>query len=112
MSNNLHGLDEEEVEQDEMLAKLNLITITSAKNLDDMSDSIIINGANNVTQNAKFDMTATSTLRTYAETTRTTATNNASAIAGLTSGLFSDCIKLPQMELIIIQLKMVIVVRL
>lgn len=93
MSNNLHGLDEEEIEQDEMLAKLNLITITSAKNLDNMSDSIIINGANNITQDAKFDMIGTSTLRTYAETTRTTATNNASAIAGLTSGLFSDCIK-------------------
>ena len=93
MSNNLHGLDEEEVEQDEMLAKLNLITITSAKNLNNMSDSIIINGAINNTQSAQLDMTATSTLRTYAETTRTTATNNASAIAGLTSGLFSDCIK-------------------
>ena len=94
MSNNAHGLDEEEVEQDEMLAKLNLITITSAKNLNNMSDSIIINGAINNTQSAQLDMTATSTLRTYAEATRTSATNNASAIAGLTSGLFSDCIKI------------------
>ena len=93
MSNNAHGLDEEEVEQDEMLAKLNLITITSAKNLNNMSDSITVNGAVNNTQSAQLAMTATSTLRTYAEATRTSATNNASAIAGLTSGLFSDCIK-------------------
>lgn len=93
MSNNAHGLDEEEVEQDEMLAKLNLITITSAKNLNTMSDLITVNGAVNNTQSAQLDMTATSTLRTYAEATRTSATNNASAIAGLTSGLFSDCIK-------------------
>jgi len=93
MSNNAHGLDEEEVEQDEMKAKLDLITITSSKNLDDMNNSIIANTTVNNTQSAQLDMTATSTLRTYAEATRTTATNNASAIAGLTSGLFSDAIK-------------------
>ena len=40
MSNNAHGLDEEEVEQDEMLAKLNLITITSAKNLNRSNEDI------------------------------------------------------------------------
>ena len=93
MSNNFHSIDEEVEEQDEIKAKLDLITITSAKNLNNMSDSITINGANNVTQSAQLAMTATSTLRTYAEATRTTATNNTSAIAGLTTGLFSDCIK-------------------
>ena len=36
MSNNSHGLDEEEVEQDEMKAKLDLITVASARNLDDI----------------------------------------------------------------------------
>ena len=93
MSNNFHPIDEEEEEQSQMKAKLDLITITSAKNLNTMSDSITVNGANNVTQSAQLAMTVTSTLRTYAEATRTTATNNASAIAGLTTGLFSDCIK-------------------
>jgi len=93
MSNNFHSIDEEIEEQDEMKSKLDLITITSAKNLNTMSDSITVNGANNVTQSAQLAMTVTSTLRTYAEATRTTATNNASAIAGLTTGLFSDCIK-------------------
>ena len=86
MSNNAHGLDEEEVEQDEMLAKLNLITITSAKNLETMNNSITANATVGTTNTANFAMTNTSTLRTYAEATRTSATNNASAIAGLTSG--------------------------
>ena len=93
MSNNFHPIDEEEEEQSQMKAKLDLITITSAKNLNTMSDSIAINGANNVTQSAQLAMTTTSGLRTYAEATRTIATNNTSAIAGLTTGLFSDCIK-------------------
>jgi len=93
MSNNFHGLDEEEVEQDEIKAKLDLITISSAKNLELMNNAIITNTTTNTTQNANWDMTNTSTLRTYAETTRASATANASAIAGLTSGLFSDAIR-------------------
>ncbi len=92
MSNNSHGLDEEEVEQDEMKAKLDLITITSAKNLEAMKESIDINTTVNTTHSAYFDMEvgASNTFRTYAETTRATATANTAAIAGLTSGLFDN----------------------
>lgn len=95
MSNNFHGIDEEEVEQDEIKEKLDLITISSAKNLESMKDSIDINTTINTTQSAYFDMEvgANNTFRTYAETTRTTANANQSAIAGLTSPLFSDAIK-------------------
>jgi len=93
MSNNSHGLDEEEVEQDEMLAKLNLITISSAKNLETMNNSITSNETVGTTNTANFAMTNTSTLRTYAEATRTLANANQSAILGITSGLFSDAIK-------------------
>ena len=93
MSDNTHGLDEEEVEQDEMKAKLDLITITSAKNLESMKTDIDTNSAVTTTHTANFAMTNTSTLRTYAETTRATANSNTTAIAGITSGLFSDAIK-------------------
>jgi len=93
MSNNSHGLDEEEVEQDEMLAKLNLITISSAKNLETMKSDIDNNSTVTTTHTANFAMTNTSTLRTYAEATRTLSNANQSAILGITSGLFSDAIK-------------------
>lgn len=93
MSNNSHGLDEEEVEQDEMKAKLDLITITSAKNLETMKTDIDVNSAVTTTHTANFAMTNTSVLRTYAEDNRTSITTNTAAIAGLTSGLFSDAIK-------------------
>ena len=75
---NFQSINDEEIEQTELKEKLDLITIASAKNLDNMNDSIIINGAVNNTQNAQLDMTATSTLKTYVETTRST-------VNGLTS---------------------------
>ena len=99
---NFQSINDEEIEQDELKEKLDLITITSAKNLDNMNDSIIINGAVNNTQNAQLDMTATSTLRTYAETTRSTVNGLTSLtntheteINALQSSppLFTDCIK-------------------
>lgn len=92
MSDNTHGLDEEEVEQDEMKAKLDLITVTSAKNLESMKSAIDVNTAENTTQFAFWDMESgtTSTLRTYVETTRATANANTTAIAGITSGLFDN----------------------
>tara|TARA_R100000734_G_C3313970_1_gene105439 strand:+ start:851 stop:1618 length:768 start_codon:yes stop_codon:yes gene_type:complete len=90
MSDNMHGLDEEEVEQDEMKEKLDLITVTSAKNLETMKTDIDSNSAVTTTHEANFAMTNTSTLRTYAETTRATANANTTAIAGITSGLFDN----------------------
>jgi len=97
MGDNFHSLDQEETEQDLMKEKLDLITITSAKNLENMNDNIIINGANNITQNAKFAMTATSDLRTYSEDNRTSITtntsninSNTSAIAGLSTGIIDN----------------------
>ena len=86
----MHGLDEEEVEQDEMKEKLDLITVTSAKNLETMKTDIDSNSAVTTTHTANFAMTNTSTLRTYAETTRATANANTTAIAGITSGLFDN----------------------
>jgi len=99
---NFQSINDEEIEQDELKAKLDLITITSAKNLDTMNNTIIANGAVNNTQNAQLDMTATSTLRTYAETTRSTVNGLTSLtntheteINALQSSaaLFSDAIK-------------------
>ena len=99
---NFQSINDEEIEQDELKEKLDLITIASAKNLDNMNDSIIINGAVNNTQNAQLAMTATSTLRTYAETTRSTVNGLTSLtntheteINALQSSppLFTDCIK-------------------
>lgn len=93
MSDNFHGLDEEEVEQDEMKAKLDLITVASARNLDDIYNAIVNNSTVTTLHSANFGMTNASTLRTYAEDNRTTITTNTAAIAGLTSGLFSDAIR-------------------
>ena len=75
---NFQSINDEEIEQDGLKEKLDLITIASAKNLDTMNNTIIVNGAVNNTQNAQLAMTATSTLRTYAEATRST-------VDGLTS---------------------------
>ena len=58
-----------------------------------MKTDIDVNSAVTTTHTANFAMTNTSTLRTYAETTRATADANTTAIAGITSGLFSDAIK-------------------
>ncbi len=98
---NFQNLDNEEIEQDTLKTKLDLLTITTSKNLENMSDSIIINGAVNNTQNAKLDMTATSTLRTYAETTRTSLNTLTSTVntheteinAIQSNELFTDIIK-------------------
>ena len=99
MGDNFHGLDTEETEQDEMKEKLDLITITSAKNLETMQSAINVNTAENTTQFAYFNMETgtTSTLRTYVEDNRnsinTNTTNisaNTSAIAGIASGLFDN----------------------
>ena len=97
MGDNFHGLTpdstDEAIEQDEMLVKLNLITITSSKNLNTMSDLITVNGAVNNTQSAQLAMTATSTLRTYAEASRGLITTNTSNLNNLDTPLFTDCIK-------------------
>ena len=99
MGDNFHGLDEEETEQDEMKTKLDLITISSAKNLESMQVSINMNTTTNNTHDAYFDMEsgATNTFRTYAEDNRTSITTNTtnisantSAIAGIASGLFDN----------------------
>jgi len=98
---NFQNLDNEEIEQDSLKTKLDLITITSSKNLENMNNSIIVNGAVNNTQNAQLDMTTTSTLRTYAETTRSslntltsTVNTHETEINALQSGnLFTDGIK-------------------
>jgi hypothetical protein len=99
---NFQSINDEEIEQDGLKEKLDLITIASAKNLDTMNNTIIVNGAVNNTQNAQLDMTATSTLRTYAEATRSTVNGLTSLtntheteINALQSSpaLFSDAIK-------------------
>ena len=63
MGDNFHSLDQEETEQDLIQEKINLITITSAKNLENMNNSIIVNGATNITQNAQLAMTATTNMQ-------------------------------------------------
>lgn len=55
MSNNSHGLDEEIVEQDEMKTKLDLITISTAKNLETMETEInTLQSGNLFTDGIKF----------------------------------------------------------
>jgi len=97
MSDNFHTLDGEEIEQDEMKAKLDLITIASARNIDDMNTAITTNTAINTTQIANFAMSNASTLGDYAQATRVMAntnasniTTNATNIAGIASGLFDN----------------------
>lgn len=99
---NFSSINDEEIEQDELKTKLDLITVTSSKNLDTMNNSITANGVVGTTNTANFAMTNTSTLRTYAETTRGTVdglvslTNtHETEINALQSSpaLFSDCIK-------------------
>ena len=97
MGDNFHSLDQEETEQDLIQEKINLITITSAKNLENMNNSIIVNGATNITQNAQLAMTATSDLRTYTEDNRTLINTNianiastTSVIAGLSTGIIDN----------------------
>ena len=95
-----HFLDSEEEEQDDLKIKLDKITITNNLNLDNMNNQITVNGAENVTQNSKLELTTNSGVKSYVEVTRaitTTNSNNISsnttAINNVTSGLFSDCIK-------------------
>ena len=97
MSDNFHTLDGEEIEQDEMKAKLDLITIASARDLDAMNVAINTNTAVNTTHSANFAMTNTNALGTYAQATRVIAntntsniSTNATAIAGIASGLFDN----------------------
>lgn len=101
---NFQNINDEEIEQDELKEKLDLITISTAKNLESMKTSIDVNTAINTTQSAYFDMEvgASNTLRTYVETTRGTVdglvslTNtHETEINALqsSSALFSDCIK-------------------
>lgn len=97
MGDNFHSLDQEETEQDLMKEKLDLITITSAKNLESMQVAIDVNTAVNTTHGENFAMTNASTLGTYAQDNRTSITtntsnitSNTSAIAGFASGLFDN----------------------
>ena len=94
MSNNFHGIgvdpNAEATEQDTMKAKLDLITIASARNIDDMQVLINTNTAVRTTNTEKLDMTTTSTLRTYAEASRALITTNTTNINGFETGLFGD----------------------
>ena len=71
---NFQNINDEEIEQDELKEKLDLITITSAKNLESMKTAIDNNTTINTTHSAYFNMEvgANNTFRTYAETTRGT----------------------------------------
>ena len=96
MGDNFHGLSpdsvEEAEEQDDLKAKLDLITITSAKNLDAMQSAINVNTTENTTQFAYWDMETgtSSTLRTYVEANRGLITTNTTNINNLESGLFNN----------------------
>lgn len=94
MSDNTHGIGvnelAEQAEQDAMKAKLDLITISTAKNLDSMKTDIDTNSAVTTTHTANFDMTNTSTLRTYAEANRALITTNTTNINALETGLFDN----------------------
>ena len=101
---NFQNLDQEEIEQDQLKSKLDLITITTSKNLEDIKTAVDVNTIVNTTQVAFFDMQAgaTNPFRTYAETTRSslntltsTVNTHETEINALqsASGLFSDCIK-------------------
>ena len=99
MSDNFHGIGvdnvAEQIEQDAMKAKLDLITISTAKNLDSMKTDIDTNTAENTTQFAYWDMETgtTSTLRTYVEANRALITTNTTNINNLDTPLTTDCIK-------------------
>ena len=97
MSDNFHGIGvdnvAEQIEQDAMKAKLDLITISTAKNLDSMKTDIDTNSAVTTTHTANFDMTNTSTLRTYAEANRGLITTNTTNINNLDTPLTTDMIK-------------------
>jgi hypothetical protein len=99
MGDNFHGLlpdpTEEADEQDDLKAKLDLITITSAKNLETMQSAINVNTTENTTQFAYWDMETgtTSTLRTYVEANRALITTNTTNINNLDTPLTTDCIK-------------------
>ncbi len=98
---NFQNLDNEEIEQDELKTKLDLITVTTSKNLEDIYNAIVNNSTVTTTHSGNFNMTNTSTLRTYAETTRTslnsltsTVNTHETEINALQSGnLFTDGIK-------------------
>ena len=101
MGDNFHGLapdtNEEAIEQDEMKTKLDLISVTSARNLDAMQVAINTNTAVTTTHSANFDMTNTNTLGTYAQANRTLINTNASNIStnttninNIQSGLFDN----------------------
>lgn len=96
MSDNFHGIGvdnvAEQIEQDAMKAKLDLITITTAKNLDSMQSAINDNTTENTTQFAYWDMEAgtSSTLRTYVEANRGLITTNTTNINALETGLFDN----------------------
>lgn len=77
---NFQNLDNEEIEQDALKEKLDLITVTSAKNLDDMRIAIVNNSTVTTTHSGNFNMTNVSTLRTYAETTRASADSLTSTV--------------------------------
>jgi len=99
---NFQNLDNEEIEQDELKTKLDLITVTTSKNLEDIYNAIVNNSTVTTAHSGNFNMTNTSTLRTYAETTRTslnsltsTVNTHETEINDLqgSSALFTDGIK-------------------
>jgi hypothetical protein len=79
---NFQNINDEEIEQDELKEKLDLITITSAKNLDAMQTAVDMNTTVNTTHTAFFDMEsgANNTFRTYAETTRSSLNSLTSTV--------------------------------
>ena len=99
MSDNTHGVGvndlAEQIEQDAMKTKLDLITVTTSKNLDSMKNSIDANTTVNTTQTAYFDMEvgASNTFRTYVEANRALITTNTTNINNLDTPLTTDSIK-------------------
>ena len=96
MSNNFHGIDSEEEEQDEMKTKLDLITVTSSKNLETMETNIATNNAKNsypsadATKMGNISVTSSVDLNTM----NTSITSNTSAIAGIGGGLFQHLLSI------------------
>ena len=95
MSDNFHSLDGEEIEQDDMKTKLDLITITGARNIDDMNSATTANTTNITSLFSQTSGVGTSGLKTIIQNNTTQAntntsniTTNATAIAGIASGLF------------------------
>jgi len=97
MSDNTHGIGvndlSEQIEQDSLKTKLDLITVASSVNLNTISNQTIVNKNNNDVQDTKFTMETSSGLKSYAEDSRTLLTTNTANINNLDTPLTTDSIK-------------------